>query len=70
MTASASGLDPDISIANARLQAPRVAKARNLTVDQVNTMIDQYIDGRSLGFLGEPGVNVMRLNLALDGAPQ
>jgi K+-transporting ATPase ATPase C chain len=66
VTASGSGLDPEISIAAARYQANRVAKAHNLTLDQVNTLIDQHTRGRQFGFLGEPGVNVMELNLALD----
>jgi K+-transporting ATPase ATPase C chain len=66
VTASGSGLDPHISIANARLQTPRVAKARNLDVATVATLLDKYTDGRQLWVLGEPGVNVVELNLALD----
>ena len=66
VTASGSGLDPHISIANARLQASRVAKARGLTVDHVQTLIRAHTDGRGLSVLGEPGVNVVELNLALD----
>ena len=66
VTASGSGLDPDISVANARLQAPRVAKERNLSVDDVLELVNQHTDGRALGFLGEPGVNVLELNVALD----
>jgi len=68
VTSSGSGLDPHISIANADLQAPRVAAARNMTVDAVRWLISDHTDGRSLGFLGEPGVNVLELNLALDRA--
>lgn len=68
VTASASGLDPHISVANARLQAPRVAEERGLELGRVQAMIDDAIDGRDLGVLGEPGVNVLELNLALDTA--
>ena len=67
VTASASGLDPDISVANAKLQASRVAAARGLSVDQVLELVDRHTTDRQWGFLGEPGVNVLRLNLALDG---
>jgi K+-transporting ATPase ATPase C chain len=66
VTASGSGLDPDISIANARLQAARVADERNLTKARVNQLIDDHTSGRDVGFLGEKGVNVVELNLALD----
>jgi K+-transporting ATPase ATPase C chain len=67
VTASGSGLDPHISVANARLQAARVATARDLDVDRVLAMIDDHTDRRGFGFLGEAGVNVLALNLALDG---
>jgi len=66
VTASASGLDPDITIANANLQASRVAKARNLSLSDVQNLIAQNTQGRQFGFLGEPRVNVLKLNLALD----
>jgi K+-transporting ATPase ATPase C chain len=66
VTASASGLDPDISVANARMQAPRVAQERGLTKSQVMQLIDDHTQGRTLGVLGEKSVNVLALNLALD----
>jgi K+-transporting ATPase ATPase C chain len=66
VTASASGLDPHISLRNAELQALRVAKARGLSVDKVRELIRANTDAASLGILGEPGVNVLPLNLALD----
>jgi K+-transporting ATPase ATPase C chain len=65
-TASASGLDPHISIRNAALQLARVVKARNLSIEQVQRLVTQNTDWSDLGFLGEPGVNVLKLNLALD----
>jgi potassium-transporting ATPase KdpC subunit len=68
VTSSGSGLDPDISPANARLQAPRIAQLRGLPLPVVLNLIDKYTNGPSLGFLGEPGVNVLELNLALDRA--
>jgi K+-transporting ATPase ATPase C chain len=66
VTASGSGLDPDISVRNAELQIPRVAKARNLSQDKLRALIQQNTDNRNLGILGDPGVNVLQLNLALD----
>lgn len=66
VTASGSGLDPHISVPNAELQAARVAKARGLSVDKVKQLIRANTDGPDLGILGEPGVNVLTLNLALD----
>jgi len=67
VTASASGLDPDISIANALDQAPRVARARHLPAARVIALVHQYTTGAEWGFLSEPAVNVLELNLALDG---
>jgi hypothetical protein len=66
VTASCSGVDPDISPANAYAQAPRVAKANGVTLAQVTSLIDRYTEGRFAGVFGEPRVNVLRLNLALD----
>ena len=66
VTASGSGLDPHISLRNAELQAARVAQARKLSADKVKSLMQEYTEGPDLGFLGEPGVNVLRLNLALD----
>jgi K+-transporting ATPase ATPase C chain len=68
VTQSCSGLDPHISVANALIQAPRVAKARGMPVENVRNLIAENTDGRDLGLLGEPGVNVLLLNVALDNA--
>jgi K+-transporting ATPase ATPase C chain len=68
VTASASGLDPHISVRNAELQAPRVAEVRGLTLDEVLVMVGEHTTDRPLGILGDPGVNVLELNVALDGA--
>jgi K+-transporting ATPase ATPase C chain len=63
---SASSVDPNISVANARIQAYRVAAVRHISLATVDSLIARYTTARSLGFLGEPGVNVLELNLALD----
>ena len=65
--ASGSGLDPHISVKNAAFQLPRVAKARGMSEDQLKALVRKYTDERNLGILGDPGVNIIKLNLALDG---
>jgi K+-transporting ATPase ATPase C chain len=67
VTSSASGIDPDISPEGAYYQVPRIAKARHASVDSINAIVAAHVHGRELGFLGEPHVNVLELNVALDG---
>jgi K+-transporting ATPase ATPase C chain len=66
LTASGSGLDPEISPASAQAQAPRVAKARGIPADQLGQLVAQYTKSQDLGLIGEPRVNVLKLNLAMD----
>jgi potassium-transporting ATPase KdpC subunit len=68
LTASGSGLDPDISVEAATFQAPRIAAVRGLSLEEVERLIDEHTEGRTLGVLGEPRVNVLELNLALEGS--